>query len=97
MGILALFWLSLLEFARQLIKARKWVIFLPGIKVRENENFEEAYRRFKKQTDRNLIVTEARARKNFESNVEKKKKRKIVARKKQLKRMYMMRRYESRL
>lgn len=73
------------------------MIFLPGIKVRENESFDEAYRRFKKQTDRNLIVTEARARKNFESNVEKKKKQKIVARKKQLKRMYMMRRYESRL
>lgn len=73
------------------------MIFLPGIRVRENESFDEAYRRFKKQTDRNLIVTEARARKNFESNVEKKKKQKIVARKKQLKRMYMMRRYESRL
>ncbi|MGE4294511.1 MAG: 30S ribosomal protein S21 [Campylobacterales bacterium] len=70
---------------------------MPGIKVRENEAFEEAYRRFKKQVDRNLIVTEARARKNFESNVEKKKKRKIAARKKQLKRLYMMRRYESRL
>lgn len=70
---------------------------MPGIKVRENEAFEEAYRRFKKQVDRNLIVTEARARKYFESNVEKKKKQKIAARKKQLKRLYMMRRYESRL
>lgn len=70
---------------------------MPGVKVRDNESFEEAYRRFKKQVDRNLIVTEARARKNFESNVEKKKKRKIAARKKQLKRLYMMRRYESRL
>ncbi|GHV03724.1 30S ribosomal protein S21 [Campylobacterota bacterium] len=70
---------------------------MPGVKLKENESFEEAYRRFKKQVDRNLIVTEARARKNFESNVEKKKKRKIAARKKQLKRLYMMRRYESRL
>jgi small subunit ribosomal protein S21 len=73
------------------------VIILPGVKVKENESFEEAYRRFKKQVDRNLIVTEARARKTFESNVEKKKKRKIASRKKQLKRLYMMRRYESRL
>jgi small subunit ribosomal protein S21 len=70
---------------------------MPGVKVRENETFDEAYRRFKKQVDRNLIVTEARARKNFESNVEKKKKQKIAARKKQLKRLYMMRRYEARL
>ncbi|MDR2906308.1 MAG: 30S ribosomal protein S21 [Helicobacteraceae bacterium] len=70
---------------------------MPGVKVKENESFEEAYRRFKKQVDRNLIVTEARARKTFESNVEKKKKRKIASRKKQLKRLYMMRRYESRL
>ncbi|MDR2033582.1 MAG: 30S ribosomal protein S21 [Helicobacteraceae bacterium] len=70
---------------------------MPGVKIKENESFEEAYRRFKKQVDRNLIVTESRARKNFESNVEKKKKRKIASRKKQLKRLYMTRRYESRL
>ncbi len=70
---------------------------MPGIKVKENESFEEAYRRFKKQVDRNLIVTEARARRFFESNVEKKKKQNIAKRKKILKRMYMMRRYESRL
>ncbi|MDR2639515.1 MAG: 30S ribosomal protein S21 [Helicobacteraceae bacterium] len=70
---------------------------MPGVRVKDNESFEEAYRRFKKQVDRNLIVTEARARKNFESNVEKKKKRKIASRKKQLKRLGMMRRYESRL
>ena len=78
-------------------KTRKAVILLPGIKVKDNENFDESYRRFKKQTDRNLVVTECRARRFFESNVEKKKKQKILARKKQLKRLYMMRRYESRL
>ena len=70
---------------------------MPGVKVKENESFEEAYRRFKKQADRNLVVTEARARRFFESNVEIKKKQTIAKRKKQLKRMYMMRRYESRL
>lgn len=70
---------------------------MPGIRIKENESFEEAYRRFKKQVDRNLIVTEARARRFFESNVEKKKKQNIAKRKKILKRMYMMRRYESRL
>ncbi|SFV51053.1 SSU ribosomal protein S21p [hydrothermal vent metagenome] len=47
--------------------------------------------------DRNLIVTEARARRFHETETEKRKKFKIAARKKILKRLYMMRRYESRL
>lgn len=70
---------------------------MPGIKVKDNEGFEEAYRRFKKQVDRNLIVTEARARRFYETATEKRKKQKINARKKLLKRLYMLRRYEARL
>lgn len=70
---------------------------MPGVKVKETEAFEEAYRRFKKQCDRSLIVTETRARRYFESNPEKKKKEKINARKKQMKKLYMLRRYESKL
>jgi small subunit ribosomal protein S21 len=73
------------------------VILLPGIILRDGDAFEDAYRRFKKQCDRNLIVTETKARRYFESNPEIKKKEKIAARKKILKKMYMMRRYESRL
>ncbi|MGL2894854.1 30S ribosomal protein S21 [Helicobacter pylori] len=70
---------------------------MPGIKVREGDVFDEAYRRFKKQTDRNLVVTECRTRRFFESKTEKRKKQKISAKKKVLKRLYMLRRYESRL
>ena len=70
---------------------------MPGIKVKDNESFDEAYRRFKKQCDRNLIVTEARARRYFEPMTEIRKKLKISARKKMLKKLYMLRRYESRL
>ena len=70
---------------------------MPGIKVKESESFEEAYRKFKKQTDRNLVVTELRARRFFESKTEKRKKQKINAKKKMLKRHYMLRRYESKL
>ena len=70
---------------------------MPGITLRQDDNFDAAYRRFKKQTDRNLIVTEARARRFHETATEKLKKQKISARKKMLKRLYMMRRYESRL
>ena len=77
---------------------KKWGDFtMPGIKVKESESFDEAYRRFKKQCDRSLIVTETRARRYFESNPEKKKKQKINAKKKMLKKLYMLRRYESRL
>lgn len=70
---------------------------VPGVKVHPNESFDDAYRRFKKQTDRNLIVTEVRARKFFEPMTEIRKKQKISARKKMLKRLYMLRRYESKL
>ena len=70
---------------------------MPGIILRSDDNFDASYRRFKKQTDRNLIVTEARARRNHITETEKRKQFKISARKKMLKRLYMMRRYESRL
>ena len=70
---------------------------LPGIIIREKQSFEEAYRLFKKQVDRNLVVTEARARRYYEKPAEKRKKEKIAARKKMLKRLYMLRRYEARL
>ena len=58
------------------------MILVPGIKVKDSESFDEAYRRFKKQCDRNLIVTETRARRYFEPNTEIRKKQKISARKK---------------
>jgi len=70
---------------------------MPGITVGHNESFDESYRRFKKQVDRNLVVTEKRARRFFEPMTEIRKKQKISARKKMLKRLYMMRRYEARL
>ena len=70
---------------------------MPGIKVKDSESFDEAYRRFKKQCDKNLIVTETRDRRYFEPMTKIRKKQKISARKKMLKRLYMLRRYESRL
>ncbi len=72
-------------------------IHMPGINVKPSESFEEAYRKFKKQTDRNLVVTEKRARKFFITGTEKRKLQKIAARKKALKKLFMLRRYESRL
>jgi small subunit ribosomal protein S21 len=70
---------------------------MPGIVLRSDDNFDASYRRFKKQTDRNLNVTEARARRFHETETENRKKFKKASRKKILNRLYMMRRYESRL
>ena len=70
---------------------------MPGIIVKERETFEEAYRKFKKQIDRNLIVTEKRQRRFHETATEINKKKKISARKKILRKLYMLKRYESRL
>ncbi len=50
-------------------------IVCPGIVVGPKESFEEAYRRFKRQCDRNLIVTEARARQHYEPPTREKKNR----------------------
>jgi small subunit ribosomal protein S21 len=44
---------------------------MPGIILRSDDNFDASYRRFKKQTDRNLIVTEARARRFHETETSK--------------------------
>jgi len=70
---------------------------MPGIIVGKNESFDEAYRKFKKQCDRNLIVTEARARQHYIKPAEQRKKEKIAKRKKILRKLYMLRRYEARL
>jgi len=70
---------------------------MPGILVGPNQSFEEAFRLFKKQVNRNLIVTEARARRFYEKPSERRKKQKIAARKKMLRRLAMLRRYEARL
>jgi len=70
---------------------------MPGILVNSRDSFDDAYRKFKRQCDRNLIVTEARARQHFEKPAETRKKEKIATRKKILKKLYMLRRYEARL
>ena len=70
---------------------------MPGIMLNSRDSFDDAYRKFKRQCDRNLIVTEARARQTYETETEKRKKEKIATRKKILKKLFMLRKYESRL
>ncbi len=63
------------------------MIFLPGVIVGDNESFEEALKRFKKQCERAGILSEIKKREHYEKPSVKKKKKALAARKKALKRM----------
>jgi small subunit ribosomal protein S21 len=55
---------------------------LPGIRVRDNESFEFALKRFKKQCEKVGVLSEIRKREHYEKPSVKKKKKIIAARKK---------------
>ncbi len=55
---------------------------MPLIKVRENESFENAIRKFKKQCEKEGILSEVRKREHYDKPSVKKKKKSIAARKK---------------
>ncbi|HCX89520.1 MAG: 30S ribosomal protein S21 [Deltaproteobacteria bacterium CG12_big_fil_rev_8_21_14_0_65_43_10] len=59
---------------------------MPGVKVREDETFENALKRFKKLCDRTGILSEARKREYYEKPSVKKKRKALAARKRALKR-----------
>jgi small subunit ribosomal protein S21 len=59
----------------------KW---MAGIKVGENEPFENALRRFKKQCEKAGILSELRKRQYFEKPSIKRKKKAVAARKRAL-------------
>jgi len=60
---------------------------MPGIKIRENESFENALKRFKKQCEKTGILSEVRKREHFEKPSIKRKKKALAAKKRVLKRM----------
>ncbi|UCD34954.1 MAG: 30S ribosomal protein S21 [Nitrospiraceae bacterium] len=62
---------------------------MPVVKVRENESFENALRKFKKQCEREGILSEVRKREHYDKPSVKKKKKAIAARKKAAKRFKM--------
>ncbi len=64
---------------------------MPGIKVKDNESFESALKRFKKQCEKAGILSEIRKREHYEKPSIKKKKKAIAARKRALKRMRKVR------
>lgn len=60
---------------------------MPSIRVRENDSFENALRKFKKQCEREGILSDVKKREHYEKPSVKKKKKAIAARKKALKKV----------
>jgi small subunit ribosomal protein S21 len=58
---------------------------MAGIKVRENEPFENALRRFKKQCEKAGVLSEIRTREYYEKPSVKRKRKLLAAKKKALK------------
>ncbi len=65
---------------------------MPGVFIGENESFEDALRRFKKQCEKAGILSEIKKREHYEKPSVKKKKKALAARKKMLKRLKKVRR-----
>lgn len=63
------------------------------VRVRENESFENALKRFKKQCERSGVFSEVKKREHYEKPSVKKKKKAIAAKKKALKK-YKFPRYQ---
>ena len=60
---------------------------MSAVRVRENESFESAIKRFKKQWEKAGILSEVRKREHFEKPSVRKKKKAIAARKRALKKL----------
>lgn len=58
---------------------------MPYVRVRENDSFENALKRFKKQCEKEGILSEVKKREHYEKPSLKKKKKALAARKKALK------------
>jgi small subunit ribosomal protein S21 len=61
----------------------EWML---GITMKENESFESALKRFKKQCEKTGILSEIRKREHFEKPSLKKKRKAIAAQKRAMKR-----------
>ena len=66
---------------------------MPGVVVREDESFEAALRRFKKQIQKSGILAEAKKRRAYDKPSVKKKKKSLLARKRILRKLRRMRSY----
>ncbi len=62
-------------------------VLLPGVKLKENESFESALKRFKKQCEKAGLMYELRKREHFEKPSVRNKKKTLAARKRALKKL----------
>ena len=60
---------------------------MPSIRVRESDSFENALKRFKKQCEKEGVLSEVKKREHYDKPSVKKKKKAIAARKKAAKRI----------
>jgi len=60
---------------------------MPSVRVRESDSFENALKRFKKQCEKEGILSEVKKREHYDKPSVKKKKKAIAARKKAAKRI----------
>jgi len=63
---------------------------MPVVILKENESFENALRRFKKQCERTGILSEIKKREHYEKPSVKRKKKILAAKKRALKKMKKM-------
>jgi small subunit ribosomal protein S21 len=66
---------------------------VPGITVKDNESFESALRRFKKQCEKSGILSDIRKREYYEKPSIKRKKKALAARKRLMKKLRKAQRY----
>lgn len=66
---------------------------MPGITVKDNESFESALRRFKKQCEKSGILSDIRKREYYEKPSVKRKKKALAARKRLMKKLRKQQRY----
>ena len=65
---------------------------MPLVKIKEDETFEHALRRFKRKCEKSGILSELKKRQHFEKPSAKRKRKMLAARKKSLKRLSQERR-----
>ena len=63
---------------------------MPVVKVKDNESFEQALKRFKKQVEKAGILTELRRRDSYDKPSIRRKKKAAAARKRALKKLRKM-------
>jgi small subunit ribosomal protein S21 len=69
---------------------------MPGVFVREDESFESAIRRFKKQLQKSGVLGEVKKRRAYDKPSVKKKKKALLARKRLLRKLRKMQRVRQR-